>query len=245
MRRTVDRPQPRDRVWDRAWDRAWHRDRARHRGRVWGRRGACAAALSTCGVGALVAGAGLWVRACAAGRMYDVASAPARDVALVLGAGLRANGTPTPYLAARLDLARDLYARGAVTSILVSGDNRTQAYDEPSAMRRYLLDAGIPAERIVADFAGLDTYDSCYRARAVFGVRSVIVVSQTYHVPRALALCCALGLDAVGVGDESGRASAATWAAGEQREILAAVKAVWDVVSQRSPVVGSLQPTVG
>lgn len=186
----------------------------------------------------------LWTRSSASGRLYDVATVPPRDVALVLGAGLRSDGTPTPYLAGRLDIARDLYVRGAVRVILVSGDNRTEAYDEPGAMRRYLLEAGIPAEHIAMDCAGLDTYDSCYRAAAIFGIRSIVVVSQTYHVPRALAVCRALGLDAVGVGDDTGRASPATWEAGEQRELLAAVKAAWDVASQRTPILGPQETVV-
>lgn len=164
-----------------------------------------------------------------------MASVPRRDVALVLGAGLRRDGTPTPYLAARLDIARDLYARGAAQILLVSGGRRGPEYDEPAAMRAYLVEAGVPAHRIVADGAGLDTYDSCYRAVVVYGVRSLIVVSQSYHVPRALAVCRALRLDAVGVGDETGRASPSTWSAGEQRELLAGVKAAWDVASQRTP----------
>lgn len=213
-------------------------------GRHWLRRGAWAAGLGVVAVAAAVAGSGAWVSSSAAGRTYDVASVPAKDVALVLGAGLRADGTPTPYLAARLDLARDLYARGAVKVVLVSGDNRSEAYDEPTAMRTYLIDAGVPADRVVADFAGLDTHDSCYRAQRVFGVRSAIVASQSYHVLRALAVCRALGLDAVGVGDESGRASAATWAAGEQRETLAAVKAAWDVTTHRTPLLGAPEPGI-
>jgi len=212
--------------------------------RPWRRRGLLAAAVGVVALAGVVGGSALWVRTAASGRVYDVAAAPPRDVALVLGAGLRADGTPTPYLAARLDLARDLYARGTVQVVLVSGDNRTEAYDEPTAMRRYLLAAGVPADRVVADFAGLDTYDSCYRAAEIFGVRSVIVVSQSYHVPRALAVCRALGLDAVAVGDDTGRTSPATWTAGEQREILAAVKATWDVLSQRTPILGPRESSV-
>lgn len=201
------------------------------------------AGVAACAVAAVVA-SNVWMRAAAAGRRYDVASAPIRDVALVLGAGLRRDGTPTPYLAARLDIARDLYARRAVRVILVSGDNRSPDYDEPSAMRRYLLEAGVPSEVVVADFAGLDTYDSCYRAAEVFGVHSVAVVSQSYHITRAIAVARAVGLDAVGVGDDTGRSSAATWTAGERRESLAAVKAAWDVLTHRVPILGSRETSV-
>lgn len=192
-------------------------------------------ALGAAGAAGAVGATRLWIRTASAGCVYDAAEVPAREVALVLGAGLRSDGTPTPYLAARLDIAADLFRRGAVRAVLVSGDHRTAAHNEPGAMRDYLLGLGLPEECIACDHAGLDTYDSCYRARHVFGVTSTIVISQTYHLPRALAVARALGLDAVGVGDDSGRVSLDTWAAGEQRELFAGVKAAWDVLSCRQP----------
>ncbi|SEW43864.1 protein SanA, affects membrane permeability for vancomycin [Austwickia chelonae] len=197
--------------------------------------------LAGVGAGAVCGALGLsrlWVRVASRGRSYPAGDVPDREVALVLGAGLRENGTPTPYLAGRLDVARDLFDRGAVRAILVSGDNRRADYNEPQSMYDYLVEAGVPGDRIVRDHAGLDTYDSCRRARDVFGVTSVVLVSQSYHLPRALAICRALGLDAVGVGDESGRLSEDTWVAGEQREFFAGVKAAWDVLSRRDPLLG-------
>lgn len=134
---------------------------------------------------AAVLGANVWAARASAGHAYAAELAPQRPVALVLGAGLTPAGTPTPYLAYRLDVAKQLYDAGTVRVLLVSGDNRTHAYDEPTAMTDYLVAHGIPAERIVQDFAGRDTYDSCARARRIFGVEQLIVVTQstTCHGP--------------------------------------------------------------
>ncbi|MEU9889261.1 ElyC/SanA/YdcF family protein [Sphaerisporangium sp. NPDC051017] len=134
---------------------------------------------------------GAWVR--------DVPPAP---VALVLGAGLF-HGVPSPMLATRLDLAAALYRDGRVRALLLSGDNGRVGYDEPSAMRAYLLARGVPAGVMVLDYAGFDTWDSCVRAREVFGARRLTVVTQNFHLPRAVALCRAAGIEAFGVGDDS------------------------------------------
>ena len=92
--------------------------------------------------------------------------------------------------------------------VLVSGDNMAPEYNEPDAMRGYLIDAGVPAEDVVADYAGFDTYDSCARAKRIFGVSELIMVTQSYHLPRAVATCRALGVDATGVGDDTPAARA-------------------------------------
>lgn len=196
-------------------------------------------------LGLVIGGSNAWMHLASRGGIRTPEDVPHRPVALVLGAGVQPDGHPNPFLAARLDVAADLLARGKVSLLLVSGDNRTEFYDEPTAMRRYLLSHGVPADRIVMDFAGRDTYDSCVRATRIFGVSGVTLVSQTYHLPRALAVCRAIGLDAVGVGDETMRSYAASvWATGESREIPAAVKAVIDVVSRRDPVLGPSERTV-
>ncbi|MBK6887011.1 MAG: YdcF family protein [Tetrasphaera sp.] len=147
-----------------------------------------------------------------------VADAPTADVTLVLGAGLTPDDTPSPCLAARLDVAAALRCRRARPNVLLlSGDNRYHDYDEPTAMRTYLVERGVPAERIVLDFAGRDTYDSCSRAKRIFRVDRMLVVSQGYHLPRAVATCQALGIDAQGVGDWSVRDTydPVTWRWGE------------------------------
>ena len=191
--------------------------------------------------------ANLWVAAASSGRVLTVDEAPQRDVAIVLGAGLNASGTPSPYLAARLDVAKQLYDEDKVRAILVSGANPETTYDEPTAMRDYLVSHGVPEEHVVADFAGRDTYDTCVRARRIFGVEpgSAVLVSQTYHLPRAVAICRATGLDAVGVGDDTARdISRREWDSGVWRERAAAVKAAWDVVSGRDPILGEPEPGI-
>ncbi len=120
-------------------------------------------------------------------------------------------------------------------AILVSGDNGTRFYNETDGMRDYLIEKGVPAAKVVGDYAGFDTYDSCVRAKKVFGVSKAIVVSQTYHLPRALATCRAIGIEAWGVGDESVKTNQQMWSYGTFREFGANLKMVWDVLSQRQP----------
>ncbi|MFC4590092.1 SanA/YdcF family protein [Sphaerisporangium corydalis] len=161
---------------------------------------------------------------------------PSAPVGLVLGAGL-INGVPTPMLATRLDIAARLYRDGRVRALLLSGDNGRAGYDEPSVMRDYLLARGLPPDRLVLDYAGFDTWDSCVRARDVFGVRRLTVVTQDFHLPRAVALCRAAGIDAFGVGDDSsGRWPTETYAYAV-REFGATAKALLDSVVLRSPPV--------
>jgi hypothetical protein len=119
----------------------------------------------------------------------------------------------------------------------VSGDNLAKEYDEPSAMRTYLINAGMPAEAIVADNAGFDTYESAARASRIFGITQLIVVTQSYHLPRAVATCRALGIDATGVGDDSVRHGRA-WRRGLIRDQVACVKTVIDLITRRSPEQG-------
>lgn len=173
-----------------------------------------------------------FIRRRARGHVYAEVDVPATPVALVLGAQVYADGRPSPFLAARLDLAQRLYAAGRVRTVLVSGDGRPRAYAEPAAMRAYLVAAGVPAEDVLTDGGGVDTYASCVRARLVFGITRLTLVSQTYHLPRAVGTARALGLDAVGVGDASVRHGSA-WVRGSVREHPACVKAVLDLL--RSP----------
>lgn len=178
-----------------------------------------------------------------AGHLYTVVEAPQMPVALVLGAEIYPDATPSPYLKARLDLAKQLWDVGKVRVILVSGDNRTEHYNEPDGMRNYLINAGVPADKVVADYAGFDTYDSCVRAKRIFGVDRATVVTQTYHLRRAVATCRSIGVDAIGVGDDTVKAYSSVWHRGVMREIPACIKMVWDLVSRRDPVLG--QPEDG
>ncbi len=160
---------------------------------------------------------------------------PGRPVAVVLGAQVRPDGTPSRFLRGRLEVARRLHADGRVERVVVSGDDRAASCHEARAMRDWLVAAGVPAAAVELDRYGYDTYDTCWRARHVLGLRSVVLVSQTYHLPRALLTCRLLGLAAVGVGDESVRGTG-PWRSGVVRERFALLKLVRDVVVRRHPV---------
>jgi len=153
------------------------------------------------------------------------------DCVLVLGAGV-VGLTPSPMLAQRLDTAAELYTQGAAPVILVSGDNSTVDYSEVDVMKNYLVDRGIPAGDIYRDHAGFSTYESMVRARQVFGVERVVVVTQRYHLYRALFNARGAGLDAVGVaspGRPEGQLKR------DLREILARVKDPFYVWTKANP----------
>ncbi|RKE18138.1 vancomycin high temperature exclusion protein [Streptomyces sp. TLI_171] len=173
-----------------------------------------------------------WLYLSQSGKVGTVASAPDAPVAVVFGAGLM-DGEPSPYLAHRLDAALELYRAQKVRAILVTGDNGTVQYDETDAMRGYLIERGVPAVRVVGDYAGFDTWDSCTRAHRIFGVDKAVLVSQTFHVRRALALCEAAGIDSYAVGVEEWHDT--TWKYGGLREIPGAVKALVNVLVKPDP----------
>ncbi|MEW1719829.1 ElyC/SanA/YdcF family protein [Streptomyces sp. NPDC093109] len=183
-----------------------------------------------------------WLYAAADDRVRTVADVPARDVAVVFGAGLL-SGRPTPYLAHRLNTAAELYRTGKVKVVLVTGDNSRVEYDEPDAMRTYLVRHGVPDERIVSDYAGFDTWDSCVRARKIFGVERAVLVTQGFHIRRAVALCRSAGIESYGVG--VAEPHDATWYYGGIREIFASGKAAADAVVRRDPkFLGPTEPGV-
>jgi vancomycin permeability regulator SanA len=213
--------------------------------RRWLRRGVVAGGLVTAVAVLAMASSALWLRAGASGHTFTEAAAPAAPVALVLGAQVYPDGAPSAFLVARLDIARRLLADGKVQAILVSGDHRQWTYNEPGAMATWLREHGVPMTRIVVDYAGFDTYDSCARAKRVFGVRQAIVVTQSYHLDRAVTLCRTLGIDASGIGDDSARVYRRPWLNSAVRERGATVKALIDVVSHRDPVfLGPHEPGV-
>ena len=131
--------------------------------------------------------------------MVEQGKAAKTDAIIVLGAMVWQNGQPSYMLQDRLDVAFELYEAGVAPKILVSGDHGTQEYDEVNNMRRYLEKRGVPREAIFMDHAGFDTYDTMYRARDVFVVKRAVVVTQKYHLYRALFIGGALGLDVQGV----------------------------------------------
>ena len=196
----------------------------------------------TLGATALVGTAVGVVRGAAAGHLYLLDQVPPAPVGLVLGAQVYPNGVPSRFLRARLDLGLLLLQRGTVERLLLSGDARAPEYDEPAAMRAHLVAAGASEDRLVLDPYGFDTYDSCVRARDVYGVRRVVVVTQDYHLPRAVGTARLVGLDAVGVGDrtvrrrEEGDGLNKPWVRGWVRDQVACVKSLWDVGTRRRPL---------
>lgn len=188
-------------------------------------------------LGLIVAGASVsWVRADTGRYTYSEQAVPEAPVALVLGAQVYSTGEPSPFLQARLAIAQRLLETGKVRAILVSGDHREFRYDEPGAMERWLVGRGVPVNKIAQDHAGFDTYDSCTRAIKIFGVHKTIVVTQSYHLPRAIMLCRHAGIETYGVGDSTMRQFHKPWLISSTREHGACVKAVVDVVSDRDPV---------
>ena len=179
-----------------------------------------------------------------AGRRESVGTVAAHDVAIVFGAGLDGD-QPSPYLRARLQVALDLYRAGKAKVILVSGDNLTTYHNEPAVMTNWLVEQGVPESKIVQDYAGEDTYSTCMRAKDVFGVTSAILVSQSYHIPRAVATCRLLGVDAVGVGDATVKADRpGVWWKYWLRELPADANMLWEVVTHRQPILGPYEPGV-
>jgi SanA protein len=165
---------------------------------------------------------------------HDAARAPRAEVALVLGASVFDDGTPTDALADRLAAGAALYRDGRVTRVLVSGERSTAAYDQVDVMRRELVRMGVPDREIFTDHGGFDTWDSMVRARKVYDVRSAVVVTQGWHMPRALWLGKRAGLKVHGlVADPIHPREHEP--SGTTREILARVKAVIDVVANRQP----------
>jgi vancomycin permeability regulator SanA len=132
--------------------------------------------------------------------IYDnPVAVPRAPVAIVFGAGLTSDGRPSPMLADRVDAAVALYREGRVDRILMTGDNSRESYDEVTAMKARAVALGVPTGRVNLDYAGFRTYDSCYRARAIFGIESAVLVTQGYHLPRALYLARSFGIEASGL----------------------------------------------
>ena len=176
-------------------------------------------------------------------RIFTEADIPAKRAAIVFGAGLWRDGSPTPVLRDRVITAANLYLDGKVEKLLLSGDNSVVEYNEPFAMRDLALSLGVPEEDIVLDYAGRRTYDTCYRAKAIFGLTEAILVTQSFHITRAIYTCNHLGLDALGVSAKNQvyrRSSLIYW---NMRKSLATIAALWDVhVGHPVPVLGEFEP---
>jgi SanA protein len=175
--------------------------------------------------------------------IYQVQNAPNAQVAIIFGAGLRRDGEPTTVLRDRVQTAAELYFSGKVLKLLMSGDNSYDYYNEPGAMKSYALELGIPEKDIVLDFAGRRTYDTCYRAKNIFGVDKALIVTQSFHLPRALFLCNHLGIEGSGVTADRRRYSLRAQLFWNVREIPATLSALWDVwVIRPVPTLGDPEP---
>ena len=167
----------------------------------------------------------------------EVEAAPARPAAIVFGAGIRSGGRLSPILKDRMDTAIALYNTGKARKLLVSGDNSTLDYNEPGAMYDYAVAQGVPPEDVIRDYAGRRTYDTCYRAGHIFGVDEAILVTQRFHLPRALFTCNTLGVAAVGVSADRRPYRADGYY--RLRDAMATLRAVADVVLLRpTPILG-------
>ena len=177
------------------------------------------------------------IRIASSGRLYDkttIEQVPDARAAVVLGCvRILKDGSRNRFYGYRIRAAAELYKAGKVKAIIVSGDNHIKGYDEPSDMKEDLVAAGIPAEKIVCDYAGFRTLDSVVRAKEVFGAERFIVVSQPFHVRRALFLARGFGCDAYGYVAEDVRGINSVMTL--LREQLAKIAALMDVVIRRQP----------
>ena len=202
----------------------------------------CLAAIVVLGLCALV-GWRAWLTATYKSHMYTaVGEVPPRRVAIVFGAGVR-NGRPTSALADRIEAAVALYHAGKVQKLLMTGDNRFLYYNEPAAMKAYAQELGVPVDAIVLDYAGRRTYDSCYRASAIFGITEAVLVTHGFHQARAAYLCDHLGVDPVGYAANNRHYRRLLRWQWEVRETIASAAAWWDIhVTRPTPVLGEPIP---
>jgi len=182
-----------------------------------------------------------WTDAHYKSRIYEAADVPPRKVAIVFGAGVWPGGQLSAVLEDRMNTAVKLYETGEVEKLLLTGDNSTLQYNEPGHMRQYALENGMPDEDLVLDYAGRRTYDSCYRAKHIFCVDEAILVTQAYHIDRALFTANGLGIDALGVAADQRDYTYIQhywW-----REVLATSLAWWQVhITRPKPIMGDRLP---
>ena len=176
-------------------------------------------------------------------KIYSVENVPSSQVAIIFGAGLRRDGSPTAVLRDRVATGVDLYLSGKVEKLLMSGDNRFMDYNEPGAMADYANQLGVPREDIVLDYAGRRTYDTCYRAKYIFHLKEALLVTQSFHLPRALFTCNFLGINSTGVLANRRAYSRYIYSFWHLREIPATVVALWDIwIRKPVPILGKPEP---
>lgn len=203
--------------------------------RRWLRWAVRVAAAGAAVVAVAIGGSLTWSYVASGGHRFDLADAPDAPVVIVFGAKVQ-DGRPLPFLAGRLDVTAELVKAGKATAVLVSGDASGTSGNETEAMTEYLVAKGVDRELIVVDAYGLDTYDTCARARRVYGVDHALLVTQSYHLPRAVALCRNLGMRADGVAATCD-CTVASLVRNRGREWLATVGAVPEAIWNRDPAV--------
>ena len=193
--------------------------------------------------GVILVAARIYVVQMTKSSIHTLDQAPQSRVAIVFGAGLRRDGSPTLILRDRVETAVKLYQQGKVQKILMSGDNRYVEYNEPASMRAYAIGLGVSEEDIILDYAGRSTYDTCYRAKEIFQVDQAVLVTQPFHLPRAIYTCRALGMQLDGVQADLvtfRKSSVLYW---NIREIPATLNALWELhISHPVPVLGEKEP---
>jgi SanA protein len=193
---------------------------------------------------AVVCVANAYVLLGASGEATDrIADVPRSEVAIVPGALVQPDGRMSTMLADRVRRAAELWRAGKVEKILVSGDHRTWAYDEPDTMRKVLVRDGVPARDVFEDHAGFDTWATMVRARGIFGIRRAVVVTQGFHMPRALYLADAAGIDATGLTSDL-HPYGIQGVKSDVREVLSRVKAVADTTLD-TPAMGGPSIPIG
>lgn len=163
----------------------------------------------------------------------EITKIPSAKTGIILGASVHSDGKLSPILTDRVETAYQLYKLNKIENFLVSGDHKSDDYDEVNTIKNYLLKKGVPAGDIILDHSGFDTYDSMFRAKSVFGVEDAIVITQKFHLPRSLYIAKNLnanykGLEAVPLAYTSSETI-------KRREQLANFKAVWELIINQQP----------
>ncbi len=191
----------------------------------------------------LLAFSSIFLRVFSAGwaqsQIYSLEDVSGRPVAIIFGAGVTRSGRPTAMLADRVEMGANLYHAGKVKVLLLTGDNHIDTYNEPEVMRQFALELGVPDSALVLDYAGFRTYDSCYRAQAIFQVNEAILVTQAFHLDRALLTCTGLGIESVGVAADAVRPTGyarRSLLSSQVREFPSTAVAVFDLISDRKPM---------
>jgi SanA protein len=197
--------------------------------------------------GSIAVGFRWWVHSAFADRIYPevslVPESSSSTVAIVFGAGVWRGNRPSPILYDRIATSVDLYRSGKVKKLLMSGDNRVLDYNEPAVMRDTALSMGIPDRDIVLDYAGRRTFDTCYRAKEIFGVENAVLVTQRFHLDRAMYLCSSVGINSVGVVADRQSYSTESNLWSSAREIGANLGAWFDLkILPNSSVMGDKLP---